>query len=192
MKYARMFGAAAAALSLAALPANAQQLSFEGRGALTFPTGDFGDAADGGAAFGGDVLVNLNPSVSLYGGYQYEMFDCDGCDRDDDGFTSNGFEVGAKLLMNRQSGVLPWARVGAVFNQLKYEEGSFEAESDRSVGLQAAVGLDIPLGETLSFSPALRYQAWTADFDVLGETIQTERSVRSLSLDFGIHVHPGG
>lgn len=190
MKYARMFGAAVAVLSLAALPANAQQISLEGRGALTFPTGDFGDVADGGAAFGGDVFVNLSHSLSIYGGYQYEMFDCAGCDGD--GFTSSGFEAGAKFLMNRESGVLPWARVGAIFNKLDYEEGSFEAESDRSIGLQASVGLDIPLGETLSFSPALRYQAWTADFGAIPEVLGSEVDMRSFSLDFGLHVHPGG
>jgi hypothetical protein len=190
MKYARILGAAAAALSLAALPANAQQISFEGRGALTFPTGDLGDVADGGAGFGADVFVNLNPSVSVYGGFQYEMFDCAGCDGD--GFTTNGFEAGAKFLMNRESGVLPWARVGLLYNKADYEEGSVEIESDRSLGLQAAVGLDIPLGETLSFSPALRYQAWTADFGAIPDVLGSEQSMRSFSLDFGLHVHPGG
>ncbi|HKK91960.1 MAG TPA: outer membrane beta-barrel protein [Longimicrobiales bacterium] len=189
MKYLHLLGAAAAALSLTALPADAQDVSFEGRGALTFPTGDFGDAAEEGAAFGGDVFVNLNPNVSVYGGYQYEMFDCVGCSGD--GFTASGFEAGAKFLLDRESGVLPWARVGAVLNKLDFEEGSFEAESDRSVGLQASVGVDIPLGETISFSPAVRYQAWTVDFETLGGSIAAEQAVRSFSLDFGIHVHPG-
>jgi len=190
MKYLRMIGASLMALSLAVLPANAQDISFEGRGGLAFPTGDFGDAADGGAGFAGDVFLNLNPNVSIYGGYQYEMFDCAGCDGD--GFTSSGFEVGAKLLFARESGVLPWAKVGAIFNTLRFEEGAFEAESDRSLGLQAAIGLDIPLGETISFSPALRYQALGADFDAAGGVVTVEEDVRSFSLDFGIHVHPGG
>lgn len=187
MKHLRMIGAPLLALSLAALPADAQQLSFEGRGGLVFPTGDFGDVADGGAGFAADVFYNLNPGVSLFGGFQYEMFDCAGCDGD--GFTSNGFEVGAKFIFSRQSGVLPWAKAGAIFNKLNYDEGAVDADSDRSLGLQAAVGVDIPLGETLSFAPALRYQAWTAD---LGTLLGGDQDVRTFSLDFGIHVHPGG
>lgn len=190
MKHARILGAAVAALSLAALPADAQRISFEGRGALGFPVGDFGDAADGGAGFGADVFVNLNPSVSLYGGFQYEMYDCAGCDGD--GYTTNGFEAGGKFLFDRESGVLPWAKLGVIFPQLEFEEGTFDADSDRAFGLQAAIGADIPLGETLSFSPALRYQRWTAEFDALDGVAAVEQDVGTLTLDVGLHVHPGG
>lgn len=190
MNCLRMVAPPLLALSLLALPAQAQQITFEGRGSLSFPIGDFGDAADGGAGFAGDVFYNIGPRVSLYGGYQYEMFDCAGCDGD--GFTSNGFEAGVKLLFARRAGVLPWARLGGIFNALDFDDGSFDVESDRSLGLQVAVGVDVPLGETLSFSPALRYQAWTADFDTFGGPGFVERDVRTLSLDFGVHVHPGG
>lgn len=190
MKHLDTVAAAVLALSLVAMPVDAQQISFEGRGALTFPTGDFGDRADGDAGFGADVFVNVSPRLSVYGGYQYEMYECAGCDTD--GYTANGFEAGAKLLFSREGGILPWAKIGAIFNTLEVEEGLVDAESDRGIGLQAAVGADIPLGETLSFSPALRYQTWSADFDVFGELTEVEVDVSSFALDLGLHVHPGG
>ena len=180
MKYARMIAATVAMFAFAVGGVSAQGVSLEARGGLTFPTGDFGDIADGNAAFGGDVFFNVSPSVSIYGGYQYETFDDGG-----DDLSSNGFEAGLKLMAARESGVLPWVKVGGVLNKL--EAGA--AESDRALGLQAAIGMDIPLGEVLSFSPALRYQAWTAEFD--GGFIVTEQSVRTFALDFGLHVHPG-
>lgn len=190
MKHFNTIAAAVLAIPLTTMPVDAQRVSFEARGALTFPTGDFGDTADGDAGFGADVFVNFSPRLSVYGGYQYEMYECAGCD--DGGYTANGFEAGAKLLFSREGGILPWLKVGAIFNKLELEDGVVIAESDRGIGLQAAVGADIPLGATLSFSPALRYQTWGADFDGFGELTEVEIDVTSFSLDLGLHIHPGG
>lgn len=83
------------------------QVSFEARGSLQSPTGDFGDRAAGDVGLTGDVILNLSPRLSIYGGCGFESFGCDGCPGDN-GFDSEGFEAGAKLLFARESRVLPW------------------------------------------------------------------------------------
>ena len=191
MKHSTMLTALAASLALAAPLAAQNQVSLELRGSLQRPTGDFGDAANGDAGFGGDVFINLNPRLSLYGGYSLENFGCEGCG-DDDRFRSKGFEAGAKVLFGQRGAILPWARAGATFHQLEVDNGVIDATSDRKVGFQASVGVDIPLGQVLSFSPALRYQAYQAEFDVIDDAVVAQRDVGFLALDFGLHIHPGG
>jgi len=62
--------------------------------------------------------------------------------------------------------------------------------SDRDLGFQGAVGLDIPLTSEFSISPALRYQAWTAAWPSEGsaspEATEFEQEVRGLALDLGL------
>ncbi|MEQ9399885.1 MAG: outer membrane beta-barrel protein [Longimicrobiales bacterium] len=180
-----------AAFAIAA-PAAQAQISLEARGSIQNPTGDFGDDATSEAGFAGAVFFNVSPRLSLYGGYGVETFGCEGCN-DDDGYQSKGFEGGAKFILTpTPTGVLPWVRAGATFHDLEVESGAFRATSDRKVGFQASAGVDIPLGQVLSFSPALRYQAYTAEFDVISDNIVAERDVAFLALDFGVHIHPGG
>lgn len=176
---------ALAALTLAAPQQAQSQVSLEVRGSLQKPVGDFADVADGEAGFGADVFFNVNPRVSVYGGYGIENFGCDGCG-EDDGYTSRGFEAGAKFIFTRNAGVLPWARLGATFHELELETNAVSLTSDRKVGFQAALGADIPLGDVLSFSPALRYQAFNPDFGTAGN-----ENVGFLAVDFGLHIHPG-
>lgn len=170
--------ASAAAVVVAPAAASAQ-VSLEVRGGLQKPTGDFGDGVGGDAGFGGDVFFSVSPRLSIYGGYGIEKFDSD--------VESSGFEAGAKFIFaSPGSGVLPWVRGGAILHKLE-NGGLIQVESDRSLGIQAAAGVDIPLGNVLSFSPAVRYQTYTPDFDGLDDG-----SVSFVSLDFGVHIHPGG
>jgi len=189
MKISRFMLPALCALAASTAPASAQEISLEARGSLLGPSGDFGDVADGSAGFGADVFLTLSPSISVYGGYASDMFDSDVGSSD---ITSSGFETGVKYIFSRTRGVLPWARIGGIFNTLDVEDGGIDAESDRGFGFQGAVGVDIPLGDKISFTPALRYQAFDADFDAIGGAFQTEQEVRYFAIDFGIHFHPQG
>ena len=175
--------------TLAAAPASAQ-ISLEGRGSLQYPTGDFGDGAKSEAGLGLDVFFNVSPALSIYAGYTRDQFGCDQCGNDD-GWSTNGLEAGAKLLFAREGSILPWARVGGVWQRLEIDADGSEANSDRELGLQVSGGLDIPLGEVLSFSPAIRYQTWTADFEPVPGLITAEQEVSFLALDLGLHVHLG-
>lgn len=185
--------ALAAVLALAA-PAGAQgQLALELRGSINNPMGDFGDdeqlGASSEAGLGGDVIYSLSPNLSVYGGYEQQMFGCEGCG-DDDGATSSGFQGGAKLIAYRD-GLLPWLKAGVVGRKLQLEEDGFEVESDTGVGFQVAAGVDIPLGDVLWFSPGVRYEAYDAEFDVAGDFVTTEQAVQFLALDLGLHIHLG-
>lgn len=185
--------AAVTGLALAA-PAPAHgQLSVELRGSLNNPVGDFGGEgglnANSEAGLGADLIYSASQSLSVYGGWSREMFGCEACSGDD-GLTSSGFEGGVKLLMNREEGVLPWIRGGLIAHKLKVEQDGAEFSSDTGLGFQAAAGVDIPLGEVLSFSPAVRYQAYQAEFDILGdEFVTAQEDVQQLSLDLALHVH---
>lgn len=186
------FCAAILLAALATAPTGARaQISFEARGSLQRPVGDFKNNANGNAGFAGDVFFNVSPQLSLYGGYGVEMFGCDGCSGQDDR-TSKGPELGVKLLAASRGGILPWVRVGATLHQLEVNDGALHATSDRRVGIQVSAGLDLPLGQMLSFSPAIRYQAYRAEFPIAGGALVALRDVRFLSLDFGLHIHPAG
>ena len=174
----------------------AQAVSIELRGGLDRSVSDFRDAggieARGDAGFGGDVIFNVAPMLSIYGGYGWDRFGCAGCG-EGDWITSRGFEGGAKILFAAAplSGTLsPWIRAGVVANQAKVEYSGFHTTSDTGIGFQASVGVDLPLGEVLSFSPALRYQRFPADFATIGDALVAEETVSYLSLDFGLHIHP--
>ncbi len=173
--------ALATAAAVAIVPSAASaQVSLEFRGGLQTPTGDLDDVADGNAGFGGDIFFNVSPQLSIYGGYGIENFDED--------INSSGFEAGAKFILSSTGeGVLPWIRAGAILHELEFENG---ATSDRGLGFQTSAGVDIPLGQVLSFSPAVRYQRVSPEFDTLIGSF--EGTAGFFSLDFGVHIHPGG
>ncbi len=187
----------AACTGLACAPAlSAQSFSVEVRGGLNRPQGDFRDSggiqARGDAGFGADVIFSVSPMLSVYGGYGWDRFGCDGCD-DGSWITSRAFEAGGKLLFggsDRSSPVLPWVRAGVVIADAHVDLGSLDATSNYGVGLQGSAGVDIPLGQVLSFSPAVRYQRFPAEFDVLDNALAAKETVSFFSLDFGVHIHP--
>jgi len=177
--------------------ANAQpRPAVELRGGLNMPVGDFGDSdgldADALVGLGADVIIPVSPRFSVYAGGGTEMFDCAGCEGDD-GLSTLGLEAGGKFfLVPEDRRVLPWIKAGATYERLSFTFEGAEGDSDWGLGFQAAFGADIPLGQVLSFSPAVRYQMSTAEWEPLGlEFINAETKVRYLSLDLGLHIHLG-
>lgn len=192
--YRRMMAATAVlglALAGASAPASAQEvrgLAVEVRGGFNMPIGDFSDrGAESEAGYAADLIVNLSPAVSVYGGWAKDQFGCDCPDAVD--LWVSGPELGVKLLAMRSNRVLPWARVGVTYHELGGEAGGLDVTSDRGIGIQASLGVDIPLGEVLSVSPALRYQGMTADFNGPFDVFTAQQQVRFLSLDIGAHFH---
>jgi opacity protein-like surface antigen len=119
------------------------------------------------------------------------MFGCALCEGSDELMTQ-GFEGGAKILFTREGSILPWLKVGAIYHKAKFNVDGVEGESDWGFGFQAGGGVDIPLGNVLSFSPALRYQKYTATFEPFGlEFLELDNDVSFLSLDMGLHIHFG-
>lgn len=183
----------AATLLAPTLAAAQSGLALELRGGLNLPVGDFSDAslveAESEAGFAADLFVPIRDRLSVYAGFGRELFKCGACEGDD-GLNTTGLETGVKFILPlARLPFLPWIRGGVTFHKAEFTVGGMEAESDWQLGYQASLGTDIPLGEVLSFSPALRYQTYTADFDPLGlEFLEAEQDISFFSLDFGIHI----
>lgn len=165
------------------------------RGGLTFPVGDFSDppgvAAESDAGFAADLIYPVSPRFSVYGGVGRELFGCEQCDGNDK-LRTTGLEAGVKLLFLREGSVLPWVKVGAIYHKATIRIDGVQGDSDWGLGFQAAAGADIPLGEVLSFAPALRYQTYTAEFQPFGlDFLELKNDVSFLSLDLGLHIHFG-
>lgn len=176
------------ALAFVASPAEAQDvwpISFDVRGGYGFPVGDFGDDFEGGWGFGAGAVLTLTPSIGVYGGWARDTFGCDLVGCDDDELRVSGFEIGGKFTLPRGAGTLPWAKVGLIAHKAEFDGGLIESESDREYGFQAAVGVDVPLGEVLSVSPALRYNRLSFGDDLL----EDDPDVQYLALDIGAHIH---
>ncbi len=191
MKYLVIAAAAAFGLSTpgAVEAQDVRGIALEVRGGFNAPFGNFEDrGAEAEVGFGGDVFLNLTPAFSVYGGWGRSQFDCLGCDNADD-LHSSGPELGVKLIAPRRWGVLPWARVGTTYHKLGGTIGAVEFNSDREFGLQASLGADIPLGEVLSLSPAVRVHNWNAPFDGPIDAFSLNQNVRYVSLDLGAHFH---
>jgi hypothetical protein len=168
--------------------------ALEIRGGINRPVGDFSGppGVNGESLFGlgADLIVPVRPQLSIYVGASREVFGCETCVGDDE-FLSTGLEGGGKLLLNLPaSPVLPWLKVGATFQRATIRADGVEADSDWGLGFQGAVGADIPLGNVLSFAPALRYQTYTARFGPTGlGFLEAENDVSFISLDLGLHIH---
>jgi hypothetical protein len=166
--------------------AQRQVLSFDVRGSYGFPIGDFGDNAGYDFGFGAGALLSFTPSFGVYGGWARDSFGCDNllCDEGSQLHVS-GFEVGGKFMIPTANRILPWLKAGLVAHKTTFDAGSIEFESDRTLGFQAAGGLDFPLGDVLSVSPGLRFTMLENDQD----GFFSEPEVRFLSFDLGLHIH---
>lgn len=187
----RWSGLALAATTLAflALPAQAQQapewdgqnLSVEGRLGVTFPVGDLADVGgESGLAFTADLLYNFNPSWSVYGGWGYHDFNCDGCPDD---LASSGPHLGAKYLFDWAGDALPWARGGLLLGKARAFQGGADVESSRTSGLELGTGVDLRIAERLSLTPSFWFNYYSADMPV------RDIDMSYFLLDVGAHYH---
>lgn len=183
----KMIGLGALAMALLVAPAApAQQIlpvSLEVRGGLGFPMGDFPtrglvaqEAVESGDGFALRGTYNLIPLLGVYAGFERYSF---GVDEEeaagpDLNFVDSGFSAGAQLSLPLAmlAGVSPWIRGGAIFHILDYELEEIagveaNTSSDRTLGFEAGAGVDIPLGQVLSFTPGVTYRSYEPQFDGL-------------------------
>lgn len=175
---------ALALAALVALPAameaqTTSAFSVTARGGGAFPSSDFGDVVDSGWGFSGDVEFAFHPRLAAYGGYSWFEFDPE--DESGEDVTSKGWDAGLKLILLPREGLMPWARAGVVY--MEAESGGFESGSE--LGYEAAIGVDWPLGNVLTFVPMVRYQQYeiedgTDHLDINYLTVEA-----GLKLNFG-------
>lgn len=185
-------------LSATAASAQILPLSFEGRGELAFPTGDFaeGDALENGVGFGVSAMFKPIPLLGIYGGYERHSFaisDDAGIGNIDADIVDSGFSVGAQLSLPLAmlTGVSPWVKGGAIFHTLELDindedlDGTgLQTESERSTGFEVGAGLDIPLGMVLSFTPGVIYRTYSPEAE--GGNTQEDNNVSHVSVGLGL------
>lgn len=175
-----------AAQPLAAQP-DGRALSFDVRGGYSFPFGDFSDSAESDFGFGVGAVFNLTNSFGIYGGWARDGFGCDIC-TDDDQIHASGFEGGIKFLIPSERSIVPWLKAGVIGHTVTFDSGIVAFESDRKYGFQGAAGIDFPLGDVVSVSPAVRVNFLDLD-DPDDDDFLESAEVRWLSLDIGAHFH---
>ncbi len=186
-----------AAAAAFAVPAHAQipnvtPFSFEVRGGLAFPSGDFGDTADdvgsveSGITYGANATLHFMPMLGVYAGYTRSQFGVEGLDELD--VIDEGFSGGLRVAIPTPLiPIDPYFKAGVVYNQLKFEfDGSSEdfTDSDRSLGFEVGAGIGIGLGPKLSFTPQVTYTRYEPKYD--GET--DDFKVEHIRLDVGLRL----
>lgn len=166
--------AASAAPAQAQLP-NVTPFSFEVRGGLAFPAGEFGEEEEGisvetGTTLGANATFHLMPLLGIYGGYTHNRFGVDGVDID---VVDQGFNAGVRLAVPTPLiPIDPYVKAGVVFNKVSFE-GDFvdedEPDSDRSLGFEVGAGLGIGIGPKLSFTPQVTYTRYEPRFEGEGD-----------------------
>lgn len=153
------------ALAVFAAPTAAQStFVIEGRAGTAIP---LGPAAEGvgetqaGAAAGVHFALRRGERSYLFAGFSQLRARCDG-DPCGGSRVSTQWEAGMRFDL-RESGVVPWLRVGAVFPSIERvpladpdEEPRFGV-SDRGWGGEVGAGLRVPVSERIGISPGARF-----------------------------------
>lgn len=181
-----------------AAPASAQTvlpLSFEVRGGVVLPQGDFDDGANTGFIVGGTVHYRVAPIASIFAGFEHAQFGIDD-DSDFEGVDANfrdqGFRLGARfdVPLAGMTGISPWVEGGATFNKtslnLSDDDASASVDSDRGVGFEVGAGLAFNVAPKISITPGVRYRSHKAEFDFDGGS--EEFDVNYFAIDLGVHI----
>ena len=164
------------AAAAAAAPAQAQipsitPFSFEVRGGVAVPTGDFKDElqATPGLALSGTVTYHAIPMIGIYGGFTYNRY---GVDDDlaeligDGNFVETGVDVGARLAIPTPLiPIDPWIRAGVLFHKLGgdgFEDEDFNEDSDTGFGWEVGAGLGFGFGP-VSLTPGISFVSFDVD-----------------------------
>jgi hypothetical protein len=166
-------------------------LSLEVRGGYGYPVGDFSDdfGAESDFGFGTSATVMLAPSFGVFAGWSRDIFDCEAC-TGNERIHSSGWDGGVTFFIPVERGVTPWLRAGVIWHRTTFEFAEQDFESDREWGFQGAAGFDVPLGDLLSISPAVRYNTVNPTVELLETPLNIEAgTVQYLSFDLGLKFH---
>jgi hypothetical protein len=188
-------------LSLFARDVSAQdgvRFAGEVRGGLVFPTG--GWDADDELGRGFNVGANAQMWLGFAGVYAgWERAELGMAAEDFFGAevsaytTDTGFRGGAiaALPLGGPTAPAPFALAGLIYNRTTSRQtvgtAQIEAQGDYELGFEVGAGLGIPLGDVISFTPAIRYRTHPTAYT--GFMPRTDERTRAsyLVIDFGIN-----
>jgi len=170
-------------------------LSFEVRGGVAFPTGDFADGASTGWTVDGTVRYTVQPTLELYAGYQHASFEVDDSqdlEGVDVGIADDGARAGARLLMGGVGAVRPWVEAGLIYNRTSVSgsdgETSVTFDSDWGLGFEAGAGFTLDLSPQVALTPGVRYRQHSTHFD-LADVGEGDLDASYVAVDMGINFH---
>ena len=163
-----------------ARPAAAQTplpLSFEVRGGVGLPTGDFNDGAGTGWILGGTVRYRAQAVIDVYGGFDFASFPPDEEEPGVDiAFRDYGVRAGVRYeLMAVAPAITPWLEAGLLVNRTSVkasdDEVSATVDADWALGFESGAGLSISIGPRAALTPGVRFRSHKADFgDEIGSS----------------------
>lgn len=183
-----------ATFALAGTGSAQSPFSLEIRGGLPFPTGEFSDIGndiggglEGNYNLGASAELRVTPMLGVYAGYTYSRFkveDFDGIDAVDE-----GFDAGVRASFSTM-GLFPWVKGGVVYHDAEFvfdEDLGVGPErveiTGRQLGFEIGGGVEVPLGQHLSFTPGVSYVQYSAD-----ETAGDDLDITYVKADVGMRI----
>jgi opacity protein-like surface antigen len=174
-------------------------LSFEVRGGVGIPVGDFGDGASTAWSIGGTARYRVASMVDLYAGYDHFDFGADSTSDFDSGIdvgiTDDGFRGGARFnLPLAMRGVTPWLEGGLLVNRttVNVSDGttSIGLHSKWTPGFEVGAGLAFALSPKISLTPGVRFREHRAEFDTGDPSSDGTVTADYFAIDLGVNFHP--
>jgi hypothetical protein len=174
----------------AALPPglHAQRLDLDVRGTGAIPITSFAGAElEAGIGFGGTAAFRLGPGWFVYGGWDWIRLSAReswaGTDRT---LQESGYAAGVRVEYPQASDVRYRIEAGPTFRRVRIltDGGELVVDSSDDWGVEAAVGLVLPLHEGWKMTPSGRLRWLATEFSFDGE--QIDGVLRYAALDFGL------
>lgn len=158
--------------------------SFELNGGAGFPLQELADTKlERGLNLEGALHFRLLEHTGLYAGWGWAHF----AGEDALDYEETGYVMGLTFEHPfPQSSISYYLRAGALYNHLEVEDDSGEIIDDtgHGWGVQAAAGVDLPIGGKWSLTPGVKFHALNRDLDTGGQT--TDLNLRYVSARIGI------
>lgn len=191
MKTRNLFAIAAFALATCTLSAqdSARRFGIELSGGGSVATNKIGDATlKPGFGFEGILHYRFLPHTGLYAGWGWNKFASDASFLGNNvDFEETGYVAGLQFKHPLGSSPLSYyLRVGALYNHIETENtaGDIIHDTKHGLGLQAAAGIDIPLGTGWSLTPGIKFNSLSREITPVGSI--GKMNLNYLSLRVGI------
>ena len=136
--------------------------SVEVRGGVSLPGGDAGDVLETGFTVGGDVIFQATPMIGIYAGYNFNSYGIDSDDPDVENVDAEikGFDAGVRVgFAGGSLPFTPFLKGGVLYQKAALTDGDASIEGDYETGFQIGGGIELPLGNRISFTPQASYNS---------------------------------